>query len=233
MIIHSSTSIAQFIDPESCVLIESDSEFEKKLTFCQISTDSTREVYQIRNVTLIAREGYSKYDKKVNGFKDCLIRSDTFNAYLIDGIYRSYYPNDSLKAEGLYTTMENPDDKRIDTFEVFYSNEKENSDNWNYTTTTSQFIYTYRCNLIRIGEWFWYYENGKVKTRGHYSIMFDKSFSPDWSDYEGGPITSINWGHEHKKDGLWIDYDKNGKIKKKFTFLRDYKSNKLIQVELK
>jgi len=224
------------LNPDNCVPLDSIIIYEQHLTFCQVITDSSKEVYQVRPVTLIYTEGVSSYNSVTEELEHTLLRTDTLSAYLIDGIYRSYFSNDSLKNMGILTTRPLIGDERIDTFNISagYKTVDAKRVSWNPDNSSiEELTYQYGFELLKMGEWTWYFSNGQLKRKGHYSMSYDQSFMYADEECKGGPRTTFGYGRQHVKDGIWKEYDSNGQLIRQYVTARDPDTYEIIEIEKK
>jgi len=230
------SSYSQFLEPNKCEIVQSEIELEQNLTFCQFYTDSTREVFQVRKVILIDTDGVTRYNPKTKKLEHEMFKADTIPAYLIDGIYRSYYLTDTLKVKGILTTRPLITDEYVDTFKISvgYVKNQSNRLNWDYSShSIEQLQLKYNFKLSELGEWGWFYDNGEIKTKGHYSIAQDISFHYSDEECKGGPRTSFGYGRRHIKDGIWKKYNRRGELIREYVVVWDDVSFKWIEVEKK
>src|SRR5882762_5987257 len=82
----SANVFGQFLDPKKCLLVESLEPHEKRLIFCQLLTYTSKEIFQIRKVTLIDKEYDYSYKKLTEETEAKPLSTDTIPAYLIEGI---------------------------------------------------------------------------------------------------------------------------------------------------
>ncbi|MBL4755071.1 MAG: hypothetical protein JKY52_15930 [Flavobacteriales bacterium] len=226
---------AQFLDPNTCKLWTSDNYLEKRITFCQLTTDSSKEVYQVKPVVLIDTEGVTRYNLNTKKWEHELFKGDTINAYLISGIYRSYYLTDTLKIEGILTTRPLITDEHLDTFLVHRADVKigDNFINWDYSKHAIKDLdYGIDLRLYRLGEWSWYYENGQLKSKGQYVKYYYRAVHYSDDECKGGPRTDVSFVSNHKKDGIWYQYDSEGKLTRKYVPAWDDEINEWIEVEI-
>ena len=112
------------------------------------------------------------------------------------GFYYEYYPSGKLKVEGVYL--------RLDSISCINC----------YNPFTEKLSSKSNINLMRVGEWKEFYENGSVKARGYYKNVHEVH-RVDWPmPYGESSNGLVPGGVEviYLKEGYWLYYNEKGNV---------------------
>lgn len=220
-------SFSQFLDPAKCELVRPINEYEGYFNFCKVESDSLTKVYQIQKVILIdINMSAWVYNPRSGQHEDSIVGIDTINAYLIDGIYREYYPNDTLKTQGILATRFDVEDRLQDTINI---------SSFGYWVASKHEIEDIEYNghdLYKLGKWTHFYQNGNIESECSYEVMKSRGFEYKDEECKGGARTITSYFADNRKLGVWKKYEESGELIGRYVEIWDEYNNEWVDYRI-
>lgn len=230
----------QLLNPSKGRIIKAQNPQEAHFTFCEFLTDSSRDIFQVRQITIVDSQFNSRpsYPLGLNidsvGIQDLLPKfkeAKTYSAYQMSGIFRSYFLNSSrLKSEGLLelpnTFRKNKDTIFIRSIDEFYERDS--------LFAFAEKKFKDRILSSKIGMWREYYDNGQLKKAGVYAHINTKILREEVArnchEIEVNRPFNVDEVFQTLPYGVWYEYDKLGKLIRKWTYSFDFKTGELSEI---
>lgn len=206
---------AQVFTKSQLNLVKSKDPVEENILFHKIVHKDSTEVFQVKYFSTL--DTAFTDDAPLDSSFIYLICNNYYKTtlreyYYVDGIYRCYYPNDTLKVEGI---VDFPGRIPEEIFSILRGAFIK-GDNLSPTKFTLN-------KLGKRGFWNEYYENGILKTQGTYaSACFTKGFhNLDLGECKGGYLNMEDTWCDDIKFGIWKDYNRKGELLHKWIYYYD------------